>query len=255
MKGTSTYLSNIIVVSFLIRVSSFAPIQTKPNFFPKLSTTQRMASMASYLVEPKERDTHYGTPLNVAKYLIDLHESKSTLNFCGGMMFQLVLSDKLRDHLQNVAEKQDKQPMIYDASNFRMFQIPNYKKNDFADNITLFHGREIRKAENAEGGMGMVFHLSLANGNDPEGWTKEEIKGYDGWGVDRGRVWRNGQRLEEEGFSGFREKFGKDSFALHHRCYLHYDQGNMIWLSAEDGCEGTPWRVSVLDSVKRYLMI
>jgi len=211
--------------------------------------------MANYLVEPKERDTHYGTPLDVAQYLIDLHDTKSTLNFCGGMMFQLVLSDKLRHHLQSVVNQKGKQPEIYDASKMRMSQIPNYDKNDYADNIKLFHGREIRKVPNAEGGMNFVFQLSLADGNDAEGWTKEEIEGYDGWGIDRGRVWRNGQRLEEEGFSGFRDKFGKDAFALHHRCYLHYDQGNMIWLSAEDGCEGTPARVSVIDAVKRYLMI
>jgi hypothetical protein len=46
--------------------------------------------------------------------------------------------------------------------------------------------------------------------------------------------------LAEEGFKTFQTEFGKDAFALHHRFYLHMDKGNSMWLSAEDGCEGTP---------------
>lgn len=30
----------------------------------------------------------------------------------------------------------------------------------------------------AAGGMGFVLHLSLANGSDAEGWTKQEIAEY-----------------------------------------------------------------------------
>merc|ERR1711862_784337 len=131
------------------------------------STTKRMATMANYLTEPKERDTHYGTPLNVAQYLLDLHDSKGTFNFCGRMMFQLVLSDKLRNHLVNVVENKGAQPEVYDSSKSRMFQLPTYKKSDAADNVRLFHGREIRNVPNAEGGMNFVLQLSLANGNDP----------------------------------------------------------------------------------------
>jgi len=255
MKAPSL-LGSILLSIPILKVSSFTT--TKHYRLLSLSftsTTKRMATMANYLTEPKERDLHYGTPLNVAQYLIDLHDANGTFNFCGGMMFQLVLSEKLRNHLVNVVENKGSQPKVYDASKLRMFQLPNYEKSDEADNIRLFHGREIRKVPNAKGGMNFVLQLSLANGDDHEGWSAQEIKGYDGWGLDRGRVWRNGQRLEEEGFSNFRSKFGKDAFALHHRFYLRFDQGNMIWLSAEDGCEGTPARVSVLDSVKRYLML
>jgi hypothetical protein len=86
----------------------------------------------------------------------------------------------------------------------------------------------------------MVLQLSLANANDPEGWTKGEFEGYDGWGHDSGRDWRTGDRLEQEGFKGFRDRYGPKSFALNHRFYLHYDMLNRLWLSAEDGCEGTP---------------
>ena len=71
-----------------------------------------------------------------------------------------------------------------------------------------------------------------------EGWTKEEIAGYDGWGHDSGRIWRNGKMLEAEGFDTFKEKFGQAAYTLHHRFYLHFDRQNRMWLSAEDGCEG-----------------
>ena len=70
--------------------------------------------------------------------------------------------------------------------------------------------------------------------------TAQEISGYDGWGHDVSRVWRDGVRLESEGFTGFRSKFGEKSFTLNHRFYLHLDAENRLWLSAEDGCEGTP---------------
>merc|ERR1719491_1109095 len=85
------------------------------------------SSSPSYLVNPEERDQHYGG--NTAQYLVDLHDQKATLNFCGGMMFQFVLSEKLRAHLQEVAtataatstdeeqEQQKKQqPFVFDSS-------------------------------------------------------------------------------------------------------------------------------------------
>ena len=52
------------------------------------------------------------------------------------------------------------------------------------------------------------------------------------------RVWRDGKRLEDEGVAGFRERYGPNSFTLNHRFYLHLDNTNQLWLSAEDGCEG-----------------
>jgi hypothetical protein len=102
--------------------------------------------------------------------------------------------------------------------------------------------------------MGFVLHLSLANEQDPEGWTLREIAGYDGWGHDSGRDWRKGDRLEQEGFTSFRETFGPQSFALHHRFYLHWDSFNRLWLSAEDGCEGTPATVNPIQSFLRKFL-
>jgi len=58
--------------------------------------------MTPSLVEPSQRNSHYGQ--NHAQYLVDLHDNKATFDFCGGMMFQLVLTDMLRDHLVKVAE-------------------------------------------------------------------------------------------------------------------------------------------------------
>mmetsp|Transcript_21455 Transcript_21455/g.25890 ORF Transcript_21455/g.25890 Transcript_21455/m.25890 type:complete len:244 (+) Transcript_21455:90-821(+) len=198
--------------------------------------------MPAHLIDPAQRDDHYGQPRNVAQYLVDLHDCNGVFDFCGGMKFQLVLTDKLRDYLVKVASGSKNQPVIFDDNTFRMSKIPSYSQNAFADNIQLFHGREIRQVPAAAGNMNMVLQLSLANGDDPEGWTNEEVGGYDGWGHDVGRQWRTGEMLEKEGFTDFRGQFGMDSYALHHRFYLHFDKSNQMWLSAEDGCEGTPDR-------------
>jgi hypothetical protein len=56
--------------------------------------------------------------------------------------------------------------------------------------------------------MGFVLHLSLANGVDTEGWTKQEIAEYDGWGHDSSRRWRKAPQFHQEGFSHFAAKFG-----------------------------------------------
>mmetsp|Transcript_89720 Transcript_89720/g.155282 ORF Transcript_89720/g.155282 Transcript_89720/m.155282 type:complete len:283 (-) Transcript_89720:48-896(-) len=198
----------------------------------------RMQATAE-LYDLKERDSKYGSPLNVAQYLVDLHDNKGTFDFCGGMMFQLVLSEKLRNHLSQVAESGGDQPVVFDASKDRMAKIPGYSQTANVDSIKVFHGREIRQVSDAAGGMGMVLQLSHPE-EDPEGWTEAEVKGYDGWGHDSGRVWRKGDRLESEGFKTFRNKFGQRAFTLHHRFYLHFDGFNRLWLSAEDGCEGYP---------------
>jgi len=192
------------------------------------------------LVEPTQRDALYGR--NIAKYLVDLHDNKTTFDFCGGMMFQLSLSEKLRDHMEKVAkdENDHRQPVIFDSSKSRMSNIEGYEKSSYADNISIFHGRELRQIPGAEGGMGFVLQLSLSNENDPEGWTREEISTYDGWGHDSSRTWRKADRYEREGLTSFKSKFGDNAFGLNHRFYLHFDSNNRMWLSAEDGCEGTP---------------
>jgi hypothetical protein len=41
--------------------------------------------------------------------------SKAPFDFCGGMMFQLVLSNKLREHLALVAQGAGEQPMVFDS--------------------------------------------------------------------------------------------------------------------------------------------
>ena len=247
-------LKAIVVISILLHAlvaKSFQP--------PRISMTKNNASVAalhaaaastaqtddntskSYLYSPKERDEHYQG--NIAQYLVDLHNEQATFNFCGGMMFQLVLSEKLKSHLEGISadNKENQQPNIFDASKRRMESIPNYQLDAKADNINVFHGREIRQVPDAKGGMGFVLQLSHSSEElDPEGWTSAEIEGYDGWAHDSSRVWRKGDRLVSEGFEDFQKRFGPNAFALHHRFYLHLDQGNSMWLSAEDGCEGTP---------------
>jgi len=155
-------------------------------------------------------------------------------------MFQLSLSPKLREHLVQVVQQQTVQPVLYDSSMDRLAKIPGYTKTADADNVRIFHGREVRQVPNAAGGQGCVLQLCLANGADPEGWTKQEVADYNGWAHDSRRPWRQGQQLEREGFGGFKSKFGNTAYTLHHRFYLHLDKRNQIWLSAEDGCEGEP---------------
>ena len=77
-----------------------------------------------------------------------------------------------------------------------MYKIENYKESVDADNVRIFHGREVRKAsmngKAANGGGECVLHLSFASKipateTDPEGWTSAEMKDYNGWGHDSGR--------------------------------------------------------------------
>ena len=177
----------------------------------------------------------------MARYLCDLHDSKAVFNFCGCLHFQLQLSAKLKKHLEAVASDSTRtQPTIFDASCDRLAGTPNYKRSNKADNIAIFHGREVRQVPTATGGMGCILQLSLANAGDPEGWTPAEIEDYNGWAHDSKRPWRDAWTLECDGFSGFDSKFSDDAIALHHRFYLHFDHRNQMWLSAEDGCEGEP---------------
>lgn len=229
-----------VILSLLSSASGFVSPSSQPEATTMLHQSSSTATTEEQLFEPAKRDAHYGT--NTAQYLVDLHDSKATFDFCGGMLFQLVLSEKLRTHL--VDNGKDNQPVIFDKSKPRMHQIDNYEQSAAADNVRVFHGREIRKVPDAAGDMNFVLQLSLADGDDPEGWTPEELAGYDGWGHDSGRVWREGDRLEKEGFATFKNRFGSQAFALHHRFYLHMDGADRMWLSAEDGCEGTPARSS-----------
>lgn len=153
-------------------------------------------------------------------------------------MFQLILSDKLRDELLEVAKNRETDVAVFDTSIDRMAKMPKYSQSAEADGIHIFHGREIRKVANAAGGMGFVLQLSSASSEDPEGWTPQERKEYNGWAHDSGRHWRRGDELHNEGYDSFRSKFGPSAFTLHHRFYWHVDRRGGLWLAAEDGCEG-----------------
>jgi hypothetical protein len=261
----------LLLATFSIVASGFIMPSTIMNAkgSASASSTKKASSSSSsspdaICISPAEQReaTNDARNTNMAQYLVDLHDAQATFDFCGGMMFQLVLTDKLRNHLAQVAaaapeqqqqQQQEQQPVVFDATKSRMHQIPNYISSADADNVRIFHGREIRQVKNAAGGMGMVLQLSWANTDssndnsssssivvDPDGWTRAEIQGYDGWKHDVGRVWRNGQRLQDEGFVDFVEKFGPTAFTLNHRFYLHLDRAGALWLAAEDGCEGTP---------------
>eukprot|EP00429_Kryptoperidinium_foliaceum_P060695 CAMPEP_0176081890 /NCGR_PEP_ID=MMETSP0120_2-20121206/40962_1 /TAXON_ID=160619 /ORGANISM="Kryptoperidinium foliaceum, Strain CCMP 1326" /LENGTH=254 /DNA_ID=CAMNT_0017415657 /DNA_START=121 /DNA_END=885 /DNA_ORIENTATION=+ len=238
---TRSFLFAILAPATFHATSAFVMVPSSPS----ISSSKTLRSMSTttadgYVVDPFKRNAIYDQ--NMAQYLVDLHDSEATFDFCGGMMFQLVLSDALREHLVKLASNEDEEAAlkVAKASKYRMHQLEDYAQSASADNLGIFHGREIRRVPWAQGGMGFVLHLSLADAQDPEGWTTQEIQGYDGWRHDVGRDWRTGDRLEREGFDNFRKKFGPDSFSLNHRFYLHWDGLDRLWLSAEDGCEGTP---------------
>jgi len=170
---------------------------------------------------------------DMAGRILKLANDKAVFDFCGGMMFQFVLSDKLRADL--AAGKH--QPVVYDASKSRMKQIPNYSQNSEADDTNIFYGREVRKVPTAAGGMGFVLQLCSAK-DDSESWSAAEVAEYNGWAHDSGRKWRKAGDHEAEGNSIYKAKFGENAFGLHHRFYWHLDRSNGLWLSAEDGCEG-----------------
>ena len=59
-------------------------------------------------------------------------------------------------------------------------------------------------------------------------------------GETRFRKWRNAKIYKDEGWDCVAEMNSEEMFGLNHRFYLHYDDRGRMWLSAEDGCEGTP---------------
>ena len=153
------------------------------------------------------------------------------------------LSPKLRAKLLSVSAQvgdtraESVAVRVFGAETARMHAMPGYSRSASADSVAVFHGREVRKAVSAAGGMELVLHLG-DHVDDEEGWSPEEIADYNGWGHDSGRPWRNTSRWKSEGVTGFDEKFGPAAYGLHHRFYLHLDRASHFWLSAEDGCEG-----------------
>eukprot|EP01047_Picozoa_sp_COSAG01_P091143 COSAG01_NODE_22812_length_840_cov_1.151147_1_plen_69_part_10 len=55
----------------------------------------------SFLYDPAAREAAFSG--NWAEYLVQMHDARATFDFCGGMMFQLVLSSKLRGRLAAAA--------------------------------------------------------------------------------------------------------------------------------------------------------
>lgn len=167
---------------------------------------------------------------NMAQRILNLQGK--VFDFCGGMPFELVLSDKLKRDLMVRNEVN-----VFDASVSRMSKIPGYRQSADADDVNVFYGREVRKYPKAAGGKGFALQL-VASKDDPEGWSTQEIEEYNGWGHDSGRKWRKAADHAAEGNALYSGQFGSAAFGLHHRFYWHLDRQNGLWLSAEDGCEG-----------------
>ena len=153
--------------AFTARALAFRPLATARLTETKARTKARRSSVVSNvassgsppsltaaemypaLYDPAQRDAKYGG--NIAQYLVDCHDTPGvTFNFCGGMMFGLVLSPALREHLEEVAAAgpdDPRQPKLYDASVARMSMKPDgYAKDASADDATVFHGREFARS-------------------------------------------------------------------------------------------------------------
>lgn len=245
-QGVLSWMGPLFLIVLLVGPSS--ALQLKSVLATRAGRPVCVETAPMTLSEPAQRDAHYKG--NIAQYLVDLHDAKHPFDFCGGMLFQLVLSDKLRSHLVRAAAGDGEQPVLYESPINRMAKIPGHTKSAEADNVHIFHGREVRQVPDAAGGMGFVLQLTLAGEDDPEGWTPQEVAGYDGWGHDSSRTWRKGDRLEDEGYQTFRNTFGGAAYTLHHRFYLHKDFRSQLWLSAEDGCEGQPYEPNAWDNLK-----
>ena len=236
-----TQISHMFQRLFLVVVVTSAfEFQTSTSSYLSLSSSLQSSSTNTPSLSLYEKETRKSYDRNTAQFLLDLDTNKATFNFCGGMMFQLVLTEKLRARLERVSSNTENdalQPVVYDKTNARMFNIPEYEKSAAANNVNTFHGREIRTVKNAAGGMGFVLQVSDSE-SDPEGWSSEELATYDGWKHDTGREWRKLQQWEREGVQNFRKKFGPNCFGLSHKLYFHVDGMENFWMSAEDGCEG-----------------
>lgn len=216
------------VLLVVVFVSGFLPLFVKSLF-------QQVAA----LFPPRGAENAYWRPAlpdmsNMAERIVDMDTQKKVFDFCGGMPFQLVLSDKLK---RDLAARKKSAPVVFDASMTRMSKIPDYRQSADADDISVFYGREVRKVPNAAGGRGFVLQLVSCR-DDPEGWSAEEVAEYNGWAHDAGRKWRKAADHAAEGNELYQAKFGPSAFGLHHRFYWHLDRSNGLWLAAEDGCEG-----------------
>ena len=118
--------------------------------FVPIAPIARLSIVASATAPPSTPLYEASKRADAAQYLLDLHDSEATFDFCGGMLFQIVLTDAFRSYLQTTTQ----QITVQSANTMRMFKIADYSQSNFVDNESYFHGREIRKVPWAKGGRG-----------------------------------------------------------------------------------------------------
>ena len=104
--------------------------------------------MPSFLVDSTERNERYNG--NWAQFMLDCESHPATtFNFCGGMKFGLSFTRKLREFLEtkarNFGETDDRNVAVQESNVSRMYMMDGYEQSAFADNASIFHGREVRK--------------------------------------------------------------------------------------------------------------
>jgi len=82
--------------------------------------------------------------------LVQLHNNNAVFNFCGAMLFQLRLTTALRARLQE--NKMTSLPAAQPPCK-KMSDLPGYKTTASADDVTFFHGREVRNVKDDAAGL------------------------------------------------------------------------------------------------------
>jgi len=130
----------IILIASLFAISS-AFLTTPPTCRNSPSSPPHCLKMGSAetidaekLYDATKRRQFYQQ--NIAQFLVDLSDSRATFDFCGGMMFEFKLSDKLRARLLGVSSEGSAslQPTVADSS-----KVSELKKNNNKNASALRH--------------------------------------------------------------------------------------------------------------------
>lgn len=220
-------------------------------------------------------------PANKARYLLDLAAQGVYLHYYGDeQIFLLALSPKLKQRLEIVASEPTSphMPTVYGVDALSggtcdWSKIPWSTSSSGADAEHVFYGREIRQALKTQ--YGNAIHLSLGPGEDPEGWTDEEMEeNFKFWQA----IHKDGESVgDADGLRQFRddiaskiggtfkERWGSAVTTKAHRFALQMytaesqsearnaggrffemfpggrpPTDQVVFFEAEDGCKGTP---------------
>jgi hypothetical protein len=89
-----------------------------------------------------------------------------------GLSFTRKFRERLETKARNFGETDDGNVVVQESNVSRMYMMDGYEQSAFADNESIFHGREVRKVSTFGEKSGMMIQLSLANEDDDEGGNR-----------------------------------------------------------------------------------